>query len=553
LGSFKKIKIVMDLRGGCDSHQQASLGSPAVMDSTCGPSEEQVHRGRSTNDEYSRESQLRTPGRPSEDHEEGSIHEKAKTDGRRNMMRMLRFLLRMMVPVSIISVSMFSIFAGLSWAIPHSLCHESAKVLSGSSIGMYECIYVSDGNYKDVSASKVFWLLFWSIQTAWVAIFPGFIALTLFGSCVSYVQRISSAAIAAGCFATPMVTGLAYGMSLNNYIVLAVSAGGSLLVNIICSTAAVRYCKDQLMKWRWITLFMLAGQVNTVYLFVMPRLLTLRSSDALGGMGLTVIRVVVHPMIWSSVLFFFRSVQRHIGSVDNLKQTTFMVWPILYSTLYGRFLLLQLEDAGSIIMMNLLFACVQLGWVLQGRGSDALWLEWIYGKRARDTMDISTELDEYVMAQGFGVYAMEMASILSASALLTFGSVASVRGIPPDKSTIWLNALAQVGTTFIFSSLEFIFGSKFHKYEWEAVYPKSITRLLAYMLPVLIIGGSRLCVELLMLFCPTYYDDRGLLLEQCDKDTIFQHINLTSILSRPRLQEVSGGPKGWFEFGAAEL
>lgn len=144
---------------------------------------------------------------------------------------------------------------------------------------------------------------------------------------MSRVQIIASAVIALGCFSTPLVTALAYGMALNNYIVLAVSgtvitfllfftgtranlnectcaAGGSFLVNVICASASVRYTKDRIMKWRWISLFLLAGQVNTVYLFVMPRLLTLKSSDALGGMGLTLIRIVVHPGIWEQCSSF---------------------------------------------------------------------------------------------------------------------------------------------------------------------------------------------------------------------------------------------------------
>ena len=60
-------------------------------------------------------------------------------------------------------------------------------------------------------------------------------------------------------------------------------------------------------------LFAFAGQINTFYLFLMPRLITLQSQIALGGMGLTVIRLFVHPLVWSVVLFFFRTVQRHIG------------------------------------------------------------------------------------------------------------------------------------------------------------------------------------------------------------------------------------------------
>lgn len=482
-----------------------------------------------------------------------SIHIRAAKEGKRNVVRLLRFLARMMVPTAVIALVMFATFALLSWSIPHVLCNSTAKALSGSSIGIYECIYVSDGDYSSVTPSKIFWLLFWSAQTAWVAIFPGFIAYTLFGTCVSGVQRVSTAVVAAGCFATPMVTSLVYGMALNNYIVLAVSAGGAFLVNIICASSAVRFCKDPLMKWRWITLFMIAGQVNTIYLFVMPRLLTLRSSDTFGGMGLTVVRVIVHPVIWTSVLFLFRSVQRHIGSVDNLKQIAFMVWPILYSTLYGRFLLLQLEDAGSIIMMNFLFACVQLGLMLHGRGYDAAWVGWLYGKRARDAMEVSMEVDEEAMAFSFTFCAMEMGSILAASALLSFGSVAALPGLPPDSGAIWFNAVAQLGTTVVFSSFEFIFGNKFHNYEWSKVYPRSISKLLLYVLPVLIIGGSRLCVELLMLFCPKHYDEHGLLLEQCDKDTMFSMIRTKHLLARPAYQAVDGGDKGWFEFGQVEL
>lgn len=418
--------------------------------------------------------------------------------------------------------------------------------MQGSSIGIYECVYNTDGNYRDLDARKVFWLSFWSIQTAWVALFPAYIAYTLFGSCVSLTQVVTSGIVAVGCFTTPMVTALAYGMSLNNFIVLGASAGGSFMVNVICSTAAVRYTKDKIMKWRWITLFLLAGQVNTLYLFVLPRLVTLRSSEALGGMGLTLIRLVVHPIIWASVLFLFRSVQRHIGHVDNLKQMSFLVWPILYSTLYGRFLLLQLEDVGSIIMMNFLIACVSIGVQLQGRGSDAMWLGWMYGRRARDAMEISMDVDEYAMAQNFSIFSMEMASILAASSLLTFGSVASIPGVPPNLKVIWFNAIAQLATTVIFSSLEFIFGEKFHNFEWSKVYPRSVYKLLAYVLPVLVIGGSRLCVELLLLFCPRHYDGQGILLEQCDRDTLFQHINLTSFLARPSLQRVTGP---WFDFG----
>ena len=75
-----------------------------------------------------------------------SIHVRAAKEGKRNLVRLLRFLVKMMIPTSVISLVMFAMFALLSWSIPHVLCNSTAKALSGSSIGIYECIYVSDGD-----------------------------------------------------------------------------------------------------------------------------------------------------------------------------------------------------------------------------------------------------------------------------------------------------------------------------------------------------------------------------------------------------------------------
>ncbi len=33
-----------------------------------------------------------------------------------------------------------------------------------------------------------------------------------------------------------------------------------------------------------------------------------------------------------------------------------------------------------------------------------------------------------------------------------------------------------------------------------------------------------MCIELLLLFCPAYYDEYGVLLEQCDRPSLFQAI-----------------------------
>jgi len=53
--------------------------------------------------------------------------------------------------------------------------------LQGSTVGLYECIYNTDGQYGHINGRKIFWLAFWSIQSAWVAMFPGFVAYAMFG------------------------------------------------------------------------------------------------------------------------------------------------------------------------------------------------------------------------------------------------------------------------------------------------------------------------------------------------------------------------------------
>jgi len=100
-------------------------------------------------------------------------------------------------------------------------------------------------------------------------------------------------------------------------------------------------------------------------------------------------------------------------------------------------------------------------------------------------------VDEIALAHKLAMVSMESASIFATSSLFSFGGISPIAGQPPNNVNIWLNALAQFATTVIFCFIELIFGSKFHKYEWIKVYPKSLWKVLLYVLPVLTIGGSR--------------------------------------------------------------
>ena len=103
----------------------------------------------------------------------------------------------------------------------------------------------------------------------------------------------------------------------------------------------------------------------------------------------------------------------------------------------------------------------------------------------------SQAVDELELVTNLTDSMMEAASILAASALLTFGGVATSPGVPPDNKLIWFNAAAQLATTLVFNFVQIVACGKFHNVEWGKVYPRSTLRFLAYVLVVLTIGGAR--------------------------------------------------------------
>ena len=43
------------------------------------------------------------------------------------------------------------------------------------------------------------------------------------------------------------------------------------------------------------------------------RLITARANDAVGGMGLTIFRLFIHPVIWQVIMLLFRQFLRNVG------------------------------------------------------------------------------------------------------------------------------------------------------------------------------------------------------------------------------------------------
>lgn len=63
------------------------------------------------------------------------------------------------------------------------------------------------------------------------------------------------------------------------------------------------------------------------------------------------------------------------GEVPNLMQTVIYIWPYMYNSLYGRFLLLQLGGTGNVLVLNLLICLVSIVGKVSSRSSLALLLK----------------------------------------------------------------------------------------------------------------------------------------------------------------------------------
>lgn len=95
--------------------------------------------------------------------------------------------------------------------------------MQGSPLGISSCVYVKSGKYSPWNGSHFFWLLFWSIQSAWVPVFPGFICYALFGDSMNRTQKYITIGCGTTSFLTTFILGFAFGMALDSYYILAVS------------------------------------------------------------------------------------------------------------------------------------------------------------------------------------------------------------------------------------------------------------------------------------------------------------------------------------------
>jgi hypothetical protein len=61
------------------------------------------------------------------------------------------------------------------------------------------------------------------------------------------------------------------------------------------------------------------------------------------------------------------SIRIHAGAVPNLMQAVLWIWPVMYNSIYGRFLLLQLGTTSNIVILNVLISVYNVAGRLASR------------------------------------------------------------------------------------------------------------------------------------------------------------------------------------------
>ncbi|KAK9830977.1 hypothetical protein WJX81_004646 [Elliptochloris bilobata] len=349
---------------------------------------------------------------------------------------------------------------------PLTRAEKLRAALRGDSLAMYDCMKVISGDYR--GAASAFWLAFWSLQLG------------------AHPAR--------------------------RYIIAAP-------VTVLVGVVAARFTRCRVDALRWLVLFLLCSLADFLYFRVMPLVVTARTQP----WQLLVLRLAVHPAIWGVISALFSHTLQHIGPVPNLMQAVLWMWPAMYRSIYGRFLLLQLDSASSVAVLSVLLSILSVASRLCSRQGSSLAFRLLHGTRTAEAMAATSAASQIRLAEVFASTIAEHAGIVAAAAIFSIGHV-SGDGLLPNARAVWVSAAWQALTTLAADGASLALDWKFHGIDYFSSWVRDMRRFLAYMLVVATLGGTLLCVQLLSLFCPEV-TPAGTLLKYCDKPSLFDHMH----------------------------
>jgi hypothetical protein len=363
-----------------------------------------------------------------------------------------RFYARALAPTAVLVLWMFTIYAGLAYLVPHVLCEDTVtslpvRAVRGGEVerwrwvhsalrrrptlhtrtkkkkqtgGFKECVYPTRSSYPLLrTPTKVFMTIVWAAMNAWLVLYMGLMGRAMFSHGFTRAHTLAVAAVGAA-LAAAVAAAPALGNGLNDASYIVATLVTALVPTFAVGHALSRATGDRLDIVRWFAMMATAAVAVLIYQIYMPEIITRRSLGK--PWHLLAARMGAHPFIWAAITEMFMHTGRYVGRTQPLMHATMFVWPAMYGAVYGRFLLAQLDTAGSVAALNVQLALVGLAGRLGARGVS--WpLKLMYGGRTAEAYEASADARQLRVTRWLVNIMAEHAGIVCSAAIYTFGAV----------------------------------------------------------------------------------------------------------------------------------
>eukprot|EP00887_Chlorella_sp_A99_P001579 scaffold8.g1579.t1 len=394
----------------------------------------------------------------------------------------------------------------------------------GAQFALDDCVRNDGADYSHLRGAKFWWLMWWAaIYFYSVFYYSGWPLLTIFGKTKSWriiMMQTIAASIASLCV---IVGNVHFKLRIDHNYILLPFVLCHLLPQFFSGYAAFRHTRNWATYWRFMLIPVGTMPLTILYMALMSKIITARSGDSLNGLGIFIFRYFFHPVVWGLYIFFIRNVLRYLGPIPHLFHTILLTYPCIYLSIFGRFLLLQLSNVGSIVIQAMAQSAFMIAGALGDRERDGLFLKRMHGHRAALAVSAAPTVDGDELAFIFMESLAEYAGIIVVALVVPFAQISQTQQ-PPDRQQVWLNAILQILIQLVQDFCILSLKRKYHSFDWHTAYraANGLGKLCFHQCFIWLFGSPVLAVEILSMFCPVYSPDTGVVMMPCDRPSIFQ-------------------------------
>eukprot|EP00899_Mesostigma_viride_P005685 jgi/Mesvir1/15117/Mv14757-RA.1 len=237
----------------------------------------------------------------------------------------------------------------------------------------------------------------------------------------------------------------------------------------------------------------------------------------------TVYRLVLHPAIWGGGLMCLRMAIRTLGPTIRPGYQLFaMAYLQMNAALVGRFLLVNMDDLGNILLINTLLALWEGAARLNARDPDLVFIKLFYGFKRAELMAASSSSRQMRSMTVFMSMVTEYSATVFAGALILFAGISGAPGVAPIKSHVVKSIFIQLVTNGAIDLFALGVESKYHGINHMGTFFRFFAKgqrresvilglklLLVFFLCQVIVSRN-----IILMFCPRHYDGE-MLFGQC--------------------------------------